>query len=1011
MLRRSRTSPTSMIVGLMIIASCGDSPTEPAPVPTRVEFSAQPTNAIAGEAISPHVRIRVLDASGNAFTGPMTVSLTLTSSNGAVLLGTTSVAAANGVATFSDLRIEKAGTGYVLNAAAGSLTGAGSSPFDVTHGAATKLRFVGQPSPATAGKPISPAVTVEITDQYDNRATSATHVVTVHPSASVQGLYVLGAARVVAVLGLATFDNIAMTRSGSHSLRAVAIGLADATSELFAVVLASQSRFCPTDPAGNGTFGSILDAMAATEPKGTIAICDGTHTFQVIIDRPLTIVPEHEGMVTVTNPYRGFPILITTVPSGTVRISGLNFEASYPGGVGVFDSYDTVVVENSRFKAAEPTASAVIVRATTGPATEPVVTARGNTATGFDEAFVVYSGSAHVLDNRIDASGTRAIHFYAGTRSSIQRNRITNCGGRDSCIQASGGATGYIELLDNVIENDIAQGTYSGLSLSGRVVARRNRIVGIGGTGLQQPLGAQSFPFRIAAISVSAAVGVAPVVEENEIINATAGISTVVTTARPTIRDNRIRLVWTAFSAGTAGTADFERNDVSEYAAMFNTAPAAGATFKCNWWGRAIGPTGVGASYGNVPPFELWQPFSTAPIAGKSDVTCDRSGTPAPTRFCPPGFFAGTGWSDFADAVAVTAPGGTIRVCDGTHEAFATIDRSLTIAAEHAHAATLSASTVFIVGGATGTVTIRDLNFVSDDGIAIMLTNPGTTDPARSRYDQVVIDNNRFTITAPRGNGIYVGRPDIETAKVVVRRNVFTGGYSGVTTVDPPALEIVDNTFKDQVRDPVGEVNSSIHLSQGGPYVVQRNLLTGCPNRCMNVESATADVSDNTLETSVSRGTKIGISIASAKVTVNRNVIRGVDTAAARADGDSYAFKWAGIMAQPDGSTVTLEGNSITNANAGIDSWDGVTGSNNTVRFVHTPVATSNGGPTLSRNDFLDYTYSFIIVRGTPQPGVLKCNYWGAPTGPPPEKTVHDAAYYTPFSAVPIAGKPDVVCP
>src|SRR3712207_8897991 len=44
----------------------------------------------------------VLDASGNVFTGSINVTLTLAQTNSAALLGTTSVAAQGGVATFSD---------------------------------------------------------------------------------------------------------------------------------------------------------------------------------------------------------------------------------------------------------------------------------------------------------------------------------------------------------------------------------------------------------------------------------------------------------------------------------------------------------------------------------------------------------------------------------------------------------------------------------------------------------------------------------------------------------------------------------------------------------------------------------------------------------------------------------------------------------------------------------------------------------------------------------------------
>ena len=48
------------------------------------------------------------------------------------LSGTTIVTAVNGVATFSDLSIDKAGNGYTLVAAASGLTGATSTTFNIT---------------------------------------------------------------------------------------------------------------------------------------------------------------------------------------------------------------------------------------------------------------------------------------------------------------------------------------------------------------------------------------------------------------------------------------------------------------------------------------------------------------------------------------------------------------------------------------------------------------------------------------------------------------------------------------------------------------------------------------------------------------------------------------------------------------------------------------------------------------------------------------------------------------
>src|SRR5437588_2326036 len=99
----------------------------------KVVFIAQPSGAAAGAAITPGVRVAVQDAQGNTVT-TATTSITLaigTNPASGTLAGTTTVAAVNGVATFSTLSLDTAGTGYTLTASATGLTGATSSVFNV----------------------------------------------------------------------------------------------------------------------------------------------------------------------------------------------------------------------------------------------------------------------------------------------------------------------------------------------------------------------------------------------------------------------------------------------------------------------------------------------------------------------------------------------------------------------------------------------------------------------------------------------------------------------------------------------------------------------------------------------------------------------------------------------------------------------------------------------------------------------------------------------------------------
>jgi hypothetical protein len=78
------------------------------------------------------------DSSGNLispFNGTLTVALA-SNPGGATLGGTLSATASNGVATFSGLSINKAGSGYALEVTASGLGGAVSSAITVNPSAA-----------------------------------------------------------------------------------------------------------------------------------------------------------------------------------------------------------------------------------------------------------------------------------------------------------------------------------------------------------------------------------------------------------------------------------------------------------------------------------------------------------------------------------------------------------------------------------------------------------------------------------------------------------------------------------------------------------------------------------------------------------------------------------------------------------------------------------------------------------------------------------------------------------
>ena len=218
-------------------------------------FETQPSGTTSGSPIIPGVTVRILDAGGNPFasTAPVTVAMG-TNPVGGSLSGTLTAAAVAGVATFSDLSIDKAGTGYTLTASSSGLTEASSSTFDVTAGPASKLAFGTQPSNTFVGLSIVPAVTVKILDAAGNQ-TPSTAPVTAAIGTNPGGGTLSGTLTVSAVAGIATFNDLSIDRVGTgYTLTAAGAGLAGATSGMFNVPAGAATRILVETAAdGSGT--------------------------------------------------------------------------------------------------------------------------------------------------------------------------------------------------------------------------------------------------------------------------------------------------------------------------------------------------------------------------------------------------------------------------------------------------------------------------------------------------------------------------------------------------------------------------------------------------------------------------------------------------------------------------------------------------------------------------------------------------------------------------------------
>lgn len=256
----------------------------------KLAFGTQPTGAFIGAALAPAVTVKVLDAYDNVVTSATnSLSISLAANpNGGTLLGTTTVSAVNGVATFSNLRIDRSGSGYTLAVASTTLGPVTSSAFTIVSALPSALQFVTQPSNAVAGTPIQPAIRVAVTDSMGNivgdsfsRPVSLTLT---HPSFSLKGI-----TTVASVNGVATFSDIALEKSGSGwRVRADADGLSSALSAPFTITAApatylavefeAPNRVKPgqtfVPPISIGVHDTYGNRVVTATDKITISIAD-----------------------------------------------------------------------------------------------------------------------------------------------------------------------------------------------------------------------------------------------------------------------------------------------------------------------------------------------------------------------------------------------------------------------------------------------------------------------------------------------------------------------------------------------------------------------------------------------------------------------------------------------------------------------------------------------------------------------------------------------------------------
>jgi PKD domain len=408
----------------------GGPPTSLGPVKSLV-FATAPTRGNAGQPLSP-VRIVLVDSAGRTVSNAdslVTVALDA-NPHGATLSGTDTTRAQSGIATFTDLRIDKADSGYTLRAQTTGLPPAASPAFAIMPGPPTVLRFTVQPSSAMQDSMIQPPVRVASFDSLGNAATNYTGAIRVAKGtdgSAAKNAKLGGTTGVNAVAGIATFPDLTIDQQGSGYTLTAAVGTAPpvATSDTFTITAT------PPPPPGSLTVTTNTTG-ADLDPNGYTVTVDGG-TSQSIATT---------GSVTFNN---------LSPTTHTVTLSDIASNCSVTGG-----SSHTVNITSG---GTATTAFSVSCTATTGGITVTTTTTGSSLPSGYSVAVDGGAGQPIAINTSVTISGlTPSSHTVV--LSGVPTNcSVTNGTSRTVTVAAGGNASASFAISCTALPGNLTVST------------------------------------------------------------------------------------------------------------------------------------------------------------------------------------------------------------------------------------------------------------------------------------------------------------------------------------------------------------------------------------------------------------------------------------------------------------------------------------------------------------------------------------------------------------------------
>jgi streptogramin lyase len=238
----------------------------PAPASQLVITQPPPPSVQVNKAFG--LQATIEDPYGNVETGDNSNVMVAIANNpgAATLRGELSIAASQGVATFSGLTLDSIASGYTLAVSTGDLTGATTNPINVTPVPATTIVIIQPPAASIdAGTPFG--LIVQVQDETGDLAFTFDGTITVALANNPTGATLGGMLNVAATNGVATFAGLMLTKAGSgYAIQISGNGLTSAATGAMTVNPAPASQVAFTqEPQSSVIAGSPFGLQATIE--------------------------------------------------------------------------------------------------------------------------------------------------------------------------------------------------------------------------------------------------------------------------------------------------------------------------------------------------------------------------------------------------------------------------------------------------------------------------------------------------------------------------------------------------------------------------------------------------------------------------------------------------------------------------------------------------------------------------------------------------------------------------